>query len=202
MAIAVNNWTAAILAGGKARRLGGVDKSALPVGSDSILDRQLTLLRRLTPNILIAAGTNTGFEMTGARVVMDRIAGAGALGGLYTALVEAPTEQVIVIACDMPFLTAPFLIHLAERGRDVDAAVPRDDRGRHPLCASYQRRMASHVKSRIEHGLLRVGDALDGLTIHELGPDELAAFDPDSRLLLNVNTPEDYAEARTLTSSR
>ena len=35
--------------------------------------------------------------------------GAGALGGLYTALVEAPTEQVLVIGCDMPFLTAPFL---------------------------------------------------------------------------------------------
>jgi molybdopterin-guanine dinucleotide biosynthesis protein A len=55
-------------------------------------------------------------------VVADGMAGAGVLGGLYTALVEAPTEQVLVIACDMPFLTAPFLSHLAslgaESGRD------------------------------------------------------------------------------------
>jgi len=194
-------WTAAILAGGQARRLGGVDKSALPVGSDSILDRQLELLRPLTPHILIVVGAH-GRRDAGVRVVVDRIAGAGALGGLYTALVEAPTEQVLVIACDMPFLTAPFLTRLAECGSDADAAVPRDDRGRHPLCASYHRRIAVHVRSRIDRGLLRVGDALDGLDVREMGPDELAAFNPDGRLLLNVNTPADYEQARALTSSR
>ena len=42
-------WTAAILAGGQARRLGGVDKSALVVGTRSILERQLSLLRGSRP---------------------------------------------------------------------------------------------------------------------------------------------------------
>ena len=79
-------------------------------------------------------------------MVVDRIGGAGALGGLYTALVEAPTEQVLVIGCDMPFLTAPFLRYLAERGRDADAAIPRDEHGRHPLCASYVRRTARYFQ--------------------------------------------------------
>src|SRR5882762_4393485 len=46
-------WTAAILAGGQARRLGGRDKSALRVGAESILERQLAVLRALTPHILI-----------------------------------------------------------------------------------------------------------------------------------------------------
>ena len=195
-------WTAAILAGGQGRRLGGVDKSALPLGRDSILDRQLELVRPLTPHILIVAGADRRFEIPGVRVVVDRIAGAGALGGLYTALVEAPTEQVLVIACDMPFLTAPFLTRLAERGSHADAAVPRDERGRHPLCASYHRRISAHIKSRIEHGELRVLDALDALSIREIGPDELAAFNSDGRLLLNVNTPADYEQARALASSR
>ena len=125
------------------------------------------------------------------------VAGAGALGGLYTALVEAPTEQVLVIACDMPFLTAPFLAHLAERGIGVDAALPRDERGRHPLCASYDRRIAAHLKTRIDRGELRVSDALTGLDVREINPDEVAPFDPDGRLLLNVNTPADYERART-----
>lgn len=194
-------WTGAILAGGQARRLGGIDKSALAVGSQSILDRQLSLLRELTPHILIVAGANPKIApktvAADTMVVMDRIAGAGSLGGLYTALLAAPTEQVLVIACDMPFLTAPFLVRLAERGEGVDAAVPRDERGRHPLCASYDRRIAEHLKARIDRGELRVGDALAGLDIRELGPDELAPFDPDGRLLLNVNTPADYERART-----
>jgi molybdenum cofactor guanylyltransferase len=190
-------WTGAILVGGQARRLGGIDKSALLVGTDSIFNRQLSLLRRLTPHILIVGADPPGLQADGARWVADRVAGAGALGGLYTALVDAPTEQVLVIACDMPFVTAPFLARLAERGEGVDAVVPRDGHGRHPLCASYDRRIAGHLRARIDRGELRVGDALAGLDVHELGPDELAALDPDGRLLLNVNTPADYERART-----
>ena len=191
------SWTAAILAGGRARRLGGIDKSALVVGARSILDRQLSLLRDLTPHILIVGADRSRVSATDVPVVADRIAGAGSLGGLYTALMEAPTEQVLVIACDMPFLTAPFLMRLAARGVDVDVAVPRSAAGRHPLCASYARRAAAHLRARIESGDLRVREALDGLDVRELGPDELAEFDQDGLLLLNVNTPDDYAKART-----
>ncbi len=186
-------FSAAILAGGQARRLGGVDKSALAVGTSSILDRQLSLLRALTPHILIVAGDAS--PAADVPVVADRIPGAGSLGGLYTALMDAPTDQVLVIACDMPFLTAPFLMRLAARGVDVDVAVPRSAAGRHPLCASYARSVAGHLKARIEHGHLRVREALDGLNVRELGPEELAEFDPDGLLLLNVNTPDDYAKA-------
>ena len=127
----------------------------------------------------------------------DRIAGAGALGGLYTALVEAPTEQVLVIACDMPFLTAPFLRTSAERGRGVDVArAARRARTSSAVRVVRPPDVAGHLHARIESGDLRVGDALADLAVRELGPDELAPFDPDGRLLLNVNTPDDYARAR------
>ena len=193
-------WTAAILAGGQARRLGGRDKSALRVGADSILDRQLAVLRTLTPHILIVgsafAKASADKGRANVRMVEDRIAGAGALGGLYTALIDAPTEQVLVIACDMPFISAPFLTALARLGAGVEAAIPRDGHGPHPLCASYQRRVAPRLKTRIDAGMLRIGDALRELEVRDIGPDELTPFDPDGRLLLNVNTPADYERAR------
>ena len=166
------------------------------VGASSILERQLSLLRSLTPHILIVVSDRSRVLAGDTRVVADRIEGAGALGGLYTALMDAPTEQVLVIGCDMPFLDAPFLTYLMERGRDADAAVPHDERGRHPLCASYARRIAGHLHGRITAGHLRVGDALVDLAVQEIGPDELAPFNRDGRLLLNVNTPADYARAR------
>jgi molybdopterin-guanine dinucleotide biosynthesis protein A len=190
-------YSAAILAGGQARRLGGIDKSALAVGTRSILDRQLSLLRGLTPHILIVIGQGSPAPPVDVPVVVDRVPRAGPLGGIYTALMEAPTDRVLVVACDMPFLTAPFLEQLAARGADVDVAVPRSAAGRHPLCASYARAVAGHLKMRIDSGNLRVRDALDGLVVRELGPDELASHDPDGLLLLNVNTPDDYAKART-----
>ena len=183
--------------GGQARRLGGIDKSALVVGASSILDRQLSLLGGLTPHLLIVASDRSRVRAADTLVVTDRIAGAGALGALYTALMAAPTEQVLVIGCDMPFLDAPFLTYLMEQGGDADATVPRDERGRHPLCASYARRIAGHLHSRITAGQLRVSDALTELTVREIGPDELAPFNRDGRLLLNINTPDDYARART-----
>jgi molybdopterin-guanine dinucleotide biosynthesis protein A len=155
------------------------------------------MLRGLTPHILIVGSETLASAPADVRVVTDRIAGAGSLGGLYTALVEAPTEQVLVIACDMPFLTAPFLAHVATRGEGVDVALPRDAHGRHPLCASYHRRVAGHLKGRIDRGTLRIGDALAELYVREIESDELSRFDPDGRLLLNVNTPADYERART-----
>jgi molybdopterin-guanine dinucleotide biosynthesis protein A len=191
-------FTAAILAGGDARRLGRIDKSALVIGAASILERQLSVLRGLTPHILIVTSDRARVQAApaGVRLVVDRVPGAGALGGLYTALEEATTDQVFIIGCDMPFVTAPLVGYVVERGRDVDVAVPRDERGRHPLCASYARRTAGHVRARIEAGALRVGDALEGLDVREIEGDELEPFDVDGRLLLNVNTPDDYARAR------
>jgi molybdopterin-guanine dinucleotide biosynthesis protein A len=108
---------------------------------------------------------------------------------------DAPTEQVLIIACDMPFVTAPFLSALARLGRRR-RRHPRDDRGRHPLCASLPARIADHVKRQLDNGVLRITDALADLQVRDMGPDDLAPFDPDGRLLTNVNTHDDYDRAQ------
>ena len=167
------------------------------VGASSILERQLSLLRGLTPHILIVASDPSRSQVGDARVVVDRVAGAGALGGLYTALMDAPTEQILVMGCDMPFLNAPFLTYLAEQGSDADVVVPRDEHGRHPLCGSYARRVAGHLHGRITAGELRVNEALSDLEVKELGPEQLAPYNRDGRLLLNINTLDDYRQARS-----
>jgi molybdenum cofactor guanylyltransferase len=192
-------WTAAILAGGQARRLGGRDKSALRVGAASILEHQLSIVRELTPHILIVGREQPHPEQPDVRTVPDRVPGAGALGGLYTALIEARTDQVVVLACDMPFVTTPFLSLLASLGDqnvEADVVLPRDERGRHPLCASYRTRVAPRLKRHIDAGELRVREAVNELHVREVGPDQLAAYNQAGRLLLNVNTPDDYARAQ------
>jgi molybdopterin-guanine dinucleotide biosynthesis protein A len=186
-------WTAAILAGGSGRRMGGVDKSALPIGTQTIIGRQLDVLRTVTPHILLVGGSG---PVEGAVRVADRWPGTGALGGLATALEDAPSNPVVVLACDMPFITPAFLTALIEATSGVDAAIPRDEHGWHPLCACYQRTVARTVADRLDQGVRRVLDGLAGLRIRELGPDALAPFNPDETLLMNVNTPDDYAAAR------
>ncbi len=188
-------FTAAILAGGRARRLGGIDKGGLRVGAATIVEGQLARLRPLTPHILVVTSDMTRSPEANVTVVADEIPGAGSLGGLYTALVHAPVDPVLVIACDMPFLTGPFLTHMVDMLGGADAVVPRTARGRHPLCAVYARRVAPRLRARLDAGQLRVLDAIADLDVREIGPAALHAFDPGDRLLVNVNTPDDYRDA-------
>jgi hypothetical protein len=48
----------------------------------------------------------------------------------------------------------------------------------------------------IDAGALRIADALSDLQVRDIGPDEVAPFDPDGRLPTNVNTPDDDERAR------
>jgi molybdopterin-guanine dinucleotide biosynthesis protein A len=103
------------------------------------------------------------------------------------------------VACDLPFLSRPFLAHLLTRAldaeRDVDVVVPRRDDRLHPLCAAYNRRVRDAVDRRVEAGVLAVRALFDELRVDVVGPEAIAAFDPDGVLLWNVNTPEEYERA-------
>jgi molybdenum cofactor guanylyltransferase len=186
---------AAILAGGRARRMHGADKAALQVGGQPILERQLEILAHLTPEIFVVGRTPAGLP-PGMRVVADRIPGAGALGGIYTAIVESPCDRTLVLGCDMPFVTLPLLERLI--AEEADVVIPRTIRGYEPLCAIYTRACAEGIRERIEHGDLRASVPPAGLRMVELGPDVLAALDPRGAALTNVNTPDDHARARRL----
>ena len=174
--------------------MGGLDKSTLQIGGCSILDRQLAVLRGLTPHIFIVAQDERRLGRD-VRVVTDQIADAGPLGGVYTALRTSPVERVVVLACDMPFVTEDFLRWLTARDPDADVVVPRDTDGMHPLCAIYHVRIADRLREHLDAGQRAVHTAIEGCRVRYVGPDELAPFDPVGRLLMNVNTREDYEKA-------
>jgi molybdopterin-guanine dinucleotide biosynthesis protein A len=194
------SFSAAILAGGRATRLGGRDKSRLHIEGAAIIDRQLALLRPLVTDILIVTNEPTRYASLGHEVVADLLPDMGALGGLYTAVRAAPTDRVLVLACDLPFLTAPFLRHLLQRAGDSDAdvVIPRTTDGYQPLCACYARTCAEPIRRRLEAGLLKVTDVFADVRVQELGPDEIAPYDVDGRLFMNINTPDDHARALKL----
>jgi molybdopterin-guanine dinucleotide biosynthesis protein A len=199
----LSETAAAILAGGRARRMHGLDKSALDIGGRSILSRQIEILQALTPELLIVGDParvhvpGSGSEGPGIRVVADRLPDAGPLGGLYTALLETTAPYLVLVACDMPFLALPFLQHLALRVRDADAevAVPRTDDRYHPLCAAYARTLLPRIQDRLARQELEMAGLIREARRVEIGPDELARFDPEALMLCNVNTPHDYRQA-------
>jgi molybdopterin-guanine dinucleotide biosynthesis protein A len=109
------------------------------------------------------------------------------------------------VACDLPFLTVRLLEHLTSI--DADLVIPRSERGYEPLVAVYSRRCAEPIRRRLERGALEAQalprawmepNASEGVTMAEIGPEVLRAYDPDGLLFVNVNTPHDYARANKL----
>lgn len=191
-------WTGAILAGGRARRLGGLNKAGLTLrpGGASVLDRQLARLRPVVDRTIIIANDAEPFRDAGVPVIPDMVPDSGALGALYTA-VHAGTDWTLVVACDMPFVSERLLAHLVSVGRSVDIAIPRTARGFEPLCATYSRRSANELRRLIDEQRFRLSDVarIPGLEVHEVGRDEFETFGPEEVLFFNLNTPDDYARA-------
>jgi molybdopterin-guanine dinucleotide biosynthesis protein A len=190
----MSTWSAAILAGGRGRRLDGRIKALVEVGGRPIVVRQREMLATLDVVPFLVAPDPAPFDGIGLEVVPDAVR-AGALGALYTALRAAPTDRVLVLAGDMPFVTAPFVGWLLDQLGTHDAVAPRAAGRWHPLCAVYDRRVAPQLLERIERHAWRVVEALEALDVRAVTAADIAPFDRHGRLLVNVNTPEDHRHA-------
>jgi molybdopterin-guanine dinucleotide biosynthesis protein A len=184
--------SAAILAGGHATRFGGLDKSALLVDGRSILDRQVAVLSALTDDVLYVGANPPAEYRARLRGVPDRQPGLGPLAGLDAALAAARYPATLVVACDMPFVTAELLAHLSEV-LTGDVALPRTRRGRHPLCACYASSCRPLISKQLAARQLAVQALLERLRVQEVAGDELAVFGEPDHLLANLNTPAEYA---------
>ena len=195
-------YTAAILAGGQARRMGGQPKALLPIGGSRIIDRQLMAVREIADHVAIVANDHALYESLGVPIWPDIRPGCGPLGGILTALVHAKTTITLVIGGDMPFVTGRFLKYLAASGRDVDVAIPRTTEGYQPLCAAYNRRCIKVIQKHLDTRTNKVTDLLPNVTVRELGPTDIASFDPTGTLFFNINSPNDYETALDLFQKR
>lgn len=187
--------TAAILVGGRARRLQGQLKPTLRVGNQTIIEHQLDAIRKAGLVDVLFVGRWPETPRTEGRHIADVVADGGALGGLYSALLVATTPIVVVLAGDLPFVNATLLRRLATLDSDDEAVVPHTTDGWHPLCAAYRRGVATRIKARLHRGALRVSDALVDMRVREVANDELSRMDADGLLLTNVNSPDDHRRA-------
>ena len=198
--------SAAILAGGRATRFGGGDKGSLVVDGRTIFERQVSELSQIAGEILVVGpraprpGIRGPRDADAVRAVADLVPGLGPLGGLHTALTEAKGDVTIVVACDMPYVSARFLAYLVALADEADAVVPQTERGYHPLCAAYTRATIDPVARRLAAGQLKMTDLLADVRLRVVTADEIGRFGERHRLLANVNTPAEYDGLEALQS--
>lgn len=117
-------FEAVVLAGGAGRRLGGVDKAALDVGGSTLLERVLTAVEHARRTVVVGPERSTARPVIWAREALPGSGPAAALGAGMR-LVRSP--WVVVVACDLPHLTAPIVDTLRSAAADCGGAVLVDD---------------------------------------------------------------------------
>jgi molybdopterin-guanine dinucleotide biosynthesis protein A len=181
---------AAILAGGRASRMGGQAKSFLVVDGARVIDRQLAVLRTLAQEILLVANDPGPYRELGLPIVADETAGQGPLAGILAALLAARAPYVLVVACDMPFLEAAPLARLRD-APEADVAIAVGERPE-PLCARYGRGCLAPIRRRLAASERRATDLLDD---PEVRVARVTYTSNERRILTNVNTPEDLGRS-------
>jgi len=191
----------AILAGGAATRFGGRPKGLELVGGVRILDRLADAFLEAfgTPPLLIANDPDAPAWRPDLLVQPDVHPGAGALGGILTA-VRAGPGAVVCVAWDMPFVPASLLRRLAQELDRADAVLPASGgrRGVEPMCAGYGPRCQSPVEAAIAAGDLRAIAFHSAVRTCILPAETIAGFGDPSTLFFNVNSQDDLTQAEAL----
>jgi molybdopterin-guanine dinucleotide biosynthesis protein A len=191
---------AAIVAGGPARRLGGIAKPFIDIGGRTIADRQLALLRAAFSRVLVIANDPVPWAPFAVEVVPDRLPGGGPLAGIHAALTAADgSDAVVCVAGDLPFLTPELLAAIRDLAPEADALAPRGVASRiEPLCARYARSLLPAIEARLRAGDLAVHELFAAVATAWLEGDELRALDPGGTCFLNLNTPDDIQRAEAI----
>jgi molybdopterin-guanine dinucleotide biosynthesis protein A len=183
-----------ILAGGASRRM-GTDKSQLLIDRQTFADRIAQTLSQVADSVMLVGGQS---ETSSITRVADVYPQWGALGGLHAALAACKSEWAIVVACDLPFVTAELFSFLAAERLDHDAVVPIQTDGRpQPLAALYRVDPCLRRATRlIEAGRRRPLDLLDAVNTRWIEFDRLTNLTQAETFFVNINTPSDYDSIR------
>jgi len=180
-----------LLAGGSGRRA-GVDKRFLVLGGRTLLLRNLAFLRGVFATVAVSLGAGQRLDLGDAgdaEVVHDAWPGASPLAGIASAL-ERYRQPVFALAADIAFPDARAMQRVLAAFPGHDLALPAIGREYHqPLFAVYGPACLAPMTALLEAGRHRIVEILPSLDTAEV------RFRDDS-LFHNINTMDDYQEAR------
>lgn len=175
--------SALILAGGYSSRMGR-NKAELMLGDRSFLEWQVERLRALGIEDIVIAGTARTVE--GACSVPDRYPHRGPLSGIHAGLDAIRNPCALVLAVDTPLVPAEHLEALLER-HESGVTVTTLDGELEPLIGVYDRSLCGLCENLLRGSNTSLRKLFRKTKLTTL------AYTGDPALLLNCNTPEDYA---------
>ncbi|GHD10172.1 molybdenum cofactor guanylyltransferase MobA [Tianweitania populi] len=193
---------AIILAGGRSSRMGGGDKTLLPLRSGTVLDE---VARRLSPQVdtiaINANGDPQRFASLNLRILPDAFGTFdGPLAGILTGLIWAETigaSALITVAGDTPFLPTDLVTRLQAASAPSTIAVAASNGRVHPTFALLPVALRQDLETFLHTQPSRRVNHFISDHPHVRVAFDTAPFDP----FFNINTPDDLAEAQHLAGS-
>lgn len=188
----------AILAGGLSSRM-GTNKAFVKVGGQPIIERIIERVKGLGDEIVIIANNTDPYKHLGLPIRSDLIPGKASLGGLYTALASTQADYTLVLSCDHPFLNPDLLRYLIDLRDGYDVVAPLSADGYlQALHAVYSKACLEPIHKRLEANQLKIISFFPDVRVRKVTISEIEQFDPQHLSLINVNRPEDLAQAQRL----
>ncbi len=189
--------TGAVLAGGRSTRM-GTNKALIEFGGMRIIEHLIRTIRPLFREIAIIANDPESYADLDVPVWPDRLPGKGALGGIYTALLQSASPYTFCIACDMPFPNRAVIAYLRDLATGYDVVVPQTPDGYQPLHAVYSKNCLAPIEAMIRAGRLKIDRLFPSVRLRTVQESELRPVDPALRCFVNVNTWEELNAAARL----
>ncbi|MWA00429.1 NTP transferase domain-containing protein [Actinomadura sp. LD22] len=179
-------FDAVLLAGGRARRLGGVDKPAAPVGGRALIEWVAAAASGASRTIVVGPPRDVP---PGAVRVREDPPGAGPVPALRAGLAEVRAPWLALLAADLPFLRPVHVAALLDAARERAGAVLVDGDGRAQWLAGCWR------TARLRDALAAYNGASLRGVLGPLDPAKVALPAGDRPPWYDCDTPEDLARA-------
>ena len=184
-------YTAVVLAGGRAARLGGQAKPQLEVGGRTMLDAVLAAVADAECRVVVGPVQPVPEDVV---LVREQPPGGGPVAALRAGLDLVSTETVAVLAGDLPFLPASVVAQL-RRSLTADGVLVVDDTGRDQLLLGVWRTAAVRGAVADSSGPTSLRKVFAPLAVQRIRPQPTPGVPPP---WLDCDTPADLARARTL----
>lgn len=185
-------YTAVVLAGGRAARLGGQAKPQLEVGGRSMLAAVLDAVLDATARVVVGPPQ---VVPVGVTLVRESPPGGGPVPAMRAGLAAVDTDVVAVLAADLPFLTGDVVTGLRQR-LTGDGVLVVDASGRDQLLLGVWRTAALRAAVADVAGPTSVRAVLAPLAVRRFRPDVVPGTQPP---WTDCDTPAELARARRVT---
>ena len=185
-----------VLAGGRAQRLGGVDKGLLALNGRPLIEYVLERTSCMTDRPIISANRNrASYLRYSRRAIGDSISGfQGPLAGIYSALKYMKHDYLFVMPCDTPFLPADLFQRLRKSMEKNNRPISVVKHGSQiePLLMLIKKTHITGIANHLDSGQHSVIGWIEGYQC------SYAEFSPGSSCFLNINSRDDLAMAEKL----